>query len=397
MTITQTKEHITPMLHSGTLNKVRNFYSACERAANNLLANTDPTESIRLASLSQVIHDDLNNYPLPSDFRKIIDLFPQDNRTHLDSAPRVYAENFSLKEGILNKKISIEASEGTKILRVNWKSKSPKVMNAMDSLTANGTWSAVATASGLKANSLYKLTGAASIEFDVAASGDGIQNTTQTALDLTDWDELAEVIFPIFFGSVSAVTSVSARWGNDLTTNYWTGVAQTAQADGTAFRVGWNWIRIPWSTATETGTVAPATIDSFRVTVASTGAIANVRVDNIMFSLGRVFDIKYYSKFFFKNSSGTYIAQPTTDDDTVIGDGDLNNIFLYELLKACAHQVEGEDSTFDIAFADKQLHGDPNSPDPVMRLGLYAKYRGENPAQGKKAVTRWSSGPRFRR
>lgn len=397
MTVTQAKDNISPMLHSGTLSKVRNFYPACERAANTVLANIEPTETIRTASLSNVVHDDLNNYPLPSDFKKIIDLYPQDNRTHLDSAQRNYAENFSLETTIKNKKIAIEASEGTKILRINWKSKSPQTLNTMNSLTANGTWSAVGSATGLLAQSLYKLTGSASIEFDVVDSGDGIQNTTQSAIDLTDWDELADVIFPIFFGVVTAVTSVSVRWGNDLTANYWTGVAQTAQADGTAFRVGWNWIRVPWSTATETGTVAPATIDSFRVTVASTGAITNVRVDNITFSLGRVFDIKYYSRFFFKSSAGTYLAQPTADGDTVIGDGDLNNIFLFELLKVCAHQIEGEDSAFDINYANVNLHGNPNSPDPVMRMGLYAKYRAENPSMAKKAVTRYSGGPRFRR
>lgn len=384
------------MIHSGTLNKVRNFYSACERAANTLMATIDPIETIRVASLSQVIHDDLNNYPLPSDYKKIIDLYPQDNRTNLDSAQRQFAENFSLGVAISNKKIAIEGSEGSKILRVNWRSVGPMTMNAMNSLTANGTWSAVASATGLKAQNLYKLSGSASIEFDVVASGDGIQNTTQTAIDLTDWDELADVIVPVYFGSVSALTSVTLRWGNDLTTNYWTGVAQTAQADGTAFRAGWNWIKVPWSTATETGTVAPATVDSFRITIASTGAIANVRVDNIVFSLGRVFDIKYYSRFFFKSSAGTYLVQPTSGDDTVIGDGDLNNIFLYELLKSCAQQIEGEDSSFDINYANLNLHGNPNSPDPVMRYGLYARYRTENPSMSKKAVTRYSSGPRFR-
>ncbi len=397
MTITETKEHLTAMSHSGTLNKIRNFEAACERSANIVLANLDPIETERTASLAQVIHDDLNNYPLPSDFKKIIDLYPQDNRTSLDSAVRSYAERFNLEVAIKNKRLTIEGSEGSKFLRVNWKSVNPKTFHSMNSLTSDGTWSVVGSATGLKINELYKLTGSASIEFDVVASGDGIQNTGITALDLTEWDELADVIFPVYLGSVAAITSITAIWGNDLTANYWTGVAQTAQADGTAFKIGWNWIKAQWSAATETGTVAPATIDSFKITIQATGAIANVRVDNIVFSLGRVFDIKYYSKYLFKNSSGTFLSRPTVDGDTVIGDGDLNNIFLYELLKVCAHQVEGEDSNFDINFANQNLHGNPNSSDPVMRIGLYGKYRAENPSQSKKAVTSYSSGPRFRR
>ena len=207
---------------------------------------------------------------------------------------------------------------------------------------------------------------------------------------------MADVIIPIYFGSVANLTSITAIWGNDLTTNYWTGVAQTTQADGTAFRAGWNLIKIPWSTATETGTVAPATIDSFKLTIAAIGAISNIRVDNIIFSLGTAFDIKYYSRYLFKNSAGTYLARPTDNSDTVIGDGDVNNIFLYELLKVCAHQIEGEDSGFDINFANSQLNGDPTSPDSIQRMGLYAKVRSENPSQSKKAITSWSSGPRWR-
>jgi len=267
----------------------------------------------------------------------------------------------------------------------------------MNSLTSNGTWSAVGSATGLKANTQIKYSGSASIEFDVVASGDGIQNTTASAIDLTTEDELADVIIPIYFGAVSALTSVTAIFGNDLTTAYWTGVAQTAQADGTAFRTGWNLIKVPWSTATETGTVAPATIDSFKLTIQSTGAISNVRVDNIIFSLGTAFDVKYYSKFLFKNTAGTFLTRPASDDDTVIGDGDLNNIFLFELLKECGFQIEGEDSQFDISYANRRLNGDGDSPDPNQRIGLYAKYRQEYPSMSKRAVTSYSSGPTFRR
>lgn len=385
------------MSHNGTLNKVRNLEALFERAANNVLAKVDPVDTERTAPLAQVIHDNLNNYPLPSDYRKGIDLYPQDNRNNLDSAQRVNAERFDLKKALTNKTISIEGNEGSKMLRVNWKSVPPRTLNAMDSLTANGIWSAVGSATGLKVNTLYKLSGSGSIEFDLIASGDGIQNTTQTVLDLTDWDELADVIFPVYLGSVSNITSITPIWGNNLTTAYWTGVAQTAQADGTAFRTGWNWVKASWSAATETGSVDPATIDSFKLTIQATGAISNVRVDNIVFSLGRAFDFKYYSKYIFKNAAGVWISRPTTDDDVVVLDSDGINLFLYESLIEVAQQIEGEDSSFDINYANKRLNGDSSAIDSSARMGLYALYRGEYPTQAKKAVTSWSSGPRFRR
>lgn len=396
MLISAVTENLTGAMHSGSLNKVRNYYAALERAQNTLLQKIDPLETQRLLPLAQVIHDDLTVYPLPSDFKKLIDLAPQDNRSISDYGKRVVAPYLDLQRAIKNKQISIEGSEGSKILKANWKSQQAKTLNAMNSLTANGTWSVVGTATGLKIQTVYKISGSASIEFDSVNTGDGIQNTTMTAVDLTTEDEIADVIFPVFLSSTANVTSISALWGNDLTTNFWTGVAQTTQADGTAFKAGWNWIKVPWSTATETGAVDPAAIDSFRITLATTGAVSNIRVDNITFSLGRAFDLTYYGKYIFKTTAGAWVSRPTSEDDTMVLDNDSQQIFLMESLKAIAQQVEGEDSTFDIDYANKELYGNMSAPDPVGRLGLYAKYRSEFPSASRKAVQRWSSGPRFR-
>lgn len=396
MTFGDAKTNLSGTLHGGTLSKVRNIEYAFERAQNTLLSKIDPIETERAVPLAQVIHDDLNNYPVPSDFKKVIDLYPQDNPTNLDAASRRVSESFRLGRGIRNKIISIEGSEGSKFMRVDWRSSAGRVLNTMDSLTTNGAWSVVGSASGLKIQEIYKLTGSASIEFDVVATGDGIQNTTMDVLDLTDEDELADIIIPIYFGSITNLTSVTPIWGNDLTTNYWTGVAQTAQADGTAFKTGWNYIKASWSGATETGTVDPADIDSFKLTIQSTGAIANVRVDNIIFSLGRAFDLAYYSKYIFKTTAGVWITRPTSDDDIIVLDGTAMQAYLMECLKICAQQTEGTDSDFDINFANRELNGDLSSSDLNQRVGLYARYRAEYPSMSKQPVQSYSSGPRFR-
>ena len=377
-TLQQIKDHLTGALHTGTLNKVRNIMSAFERSASVFLTKLHPLESIRTAALASTIHDDVFNYALPSDFGGLVDLIPQDNRQTWDNALRNNIGQFDLQKAIKNKTVSIEGSEGSKMIRINWKSRQGKVLNTMDSVTGNGTWSAVGSATGIQANNIFKVTGSASIEFDIVASGDGIQNTTMTAVDLTDEDEVADVFVWMYFGTTP--TSVSTRWGNDLTANYWSSTAQTTQADGTAFKVGWNLLKFAWSTATETGTVAPATIDSFRVTVVSS-AQNNVRVDNVMFSIGRNFDIKYYSKFLFKNSGGTWISLPTSDTDTVLVDNDSLPHFLMECLKIMAHQIEGSESAFDIQFAENELKV------------LYPNYKGVNPSQMKKVAGQFSAKP----
>lgn len=387
LTIAEVKDNLSGLLHGQDVDTVENIEFVFERAANSLLSRIDPLETMRVAPLASAIHDDFFDYALPSDFKKPISLYPQDSRDSTDYAKRQFAEEFDLEKEFLNKNISIESREGTKIIRINWKSRPGKVLNAMDSLTTNGTWSAVATASGLKANSIFKVTGNASIEFDLAATGDGIENSGMTAVDMTDEDEVADVFMWVYLGVASNISSISARWGNDLTTNYWSSVAQTTQADGTAFKVGWNLIKFPWSTATETGTVDPTLIDSFRLTVATlaVGAVANIRVDNIVFSIGRNFDLSYYSKYLFKTSAGVWIPRPTSDSDVVVLDTDAIQIFHLENIITAAQQEQNASLSSDVTWAKKELLGE----DLRGETGLYAKYKKEHPDQPKKVTSRY--------
>lgn len=396
-TITQTKEHLSAMLHGGSLNKVRNIEALFERSANILLTKIDPIDTVRNLPLSNTVHDDVFNYSLPSDYKSIIDLIPQDNRQSLDSVGRRALERFDLRKRLANKELTIEGSEGSKIIRINWRSRQGKVLNTMDSLTANGTWEASGGSTNVVLDTITKRIGAGSIRFDQAASGDGIQNDDMSQVDMTDEDEIADAFLSFYIKDateLAKLTSCTLIWGNDQgTTNYWTGVAQTAQADGTAFKVGWNEIKVPWSTATESGTVDVTKIDSLVITFAGSSAINDIRVDQVVFSIGRNFDIKYYSKFLIKDTSGTFITRTTTDDDTVILDNDAIEIFHLENLIQAAHQIEGADSSFDIDYARRILNGDPSSPDRSGRMGLYGKYRAEFPTQSKKAIGFYGSKP----
>lgn len=399
-TITEIENHLVGLSHGGTLNKVRNKYYLMHRAANALLSKIKPLETIRLATLSQTVHSDYYNYAVPSDYSSLIGVYPQANRQSFDQAFRVGAEYFDRRSKIDDRKISIEGLDGTKKLRINWDIRKPKVLSTMESYNGNGTWVASGTASNVATDTLYKYSGGGSVRFDTAASGDGIENTTLGALDLTEEDEIADAYVPFYIKDaieLAKLTSVTFVWGNNLSTAFWTGVAVTAQADGTAFRVGWNVIKVPWSTATETGTVDPLTVDAARITCAATSGINDIRVDNILFSIGYPFDIKYHSKFLFQTAAGVWIAQPTVDTDVVVLDNDAVNIFLYECLDEMAHQVEGEDSTFDMAQANKKLYGDPRASDYVGRVGLYAAYRSEYPSQSVKITSNYGLKPKFNR
>jgi len=381
-TIQQIKSSLEGMGGGSSVDDVTNLNELMERAALSMLSRIDPLETMREQVLSQFVHDDLQNYTLPSDYKKLIDLGNVEGRESSDRASRVGAEPFSSELNIKNQKISIESNEGTKYLRINWKAEGAKTLHTMDSLTTNGTIAVVGTATGLKANTQYKLSGTASIEFDLVTTGDGIQCTGMTAVDLEDEETYADIIIPVYLSDPSTITSFTFITGNDLTTAYWTFVAQTAQADGTAFRAGWNYLSFPWTTATKTGSVTATAFDAWKLTVAGT-ALNNIRVDNILVSLGRLFNIKYYSKYLFRNSSGTWMSIPSNDTDTVQVSDISYQIFLLECLIAIYQQMKMNPKDYN--FAKVELND------------LYQRYRAEYPPQSKPLVDSYWSVGSFRR
>lgn len=400
ISINELENHLIGLSHGGTLNKVRNIYYIYKRVANTILSKIKPLETIRVATLAQTVSSNQYEYPLPSDFGSLIGIYPQGDRNTHDEGERTTFEDFDRLKAVDNKKFSIEALDGIKKIRIDWDTRQPKVLSTMESVTGNGTWIASGTTTNILTDTIVKYSGGGSVRFDIGATGDGIQNTTLQTLDLSTEDEIADVYVPFYIKDTTELeklTNVTVRWGNDVTTTYWQGVAQTINSDGTAFRVGWNVIKVPWSTATETGTVNPATIDSFRITFTTTGTLNDVRVDNILFSIGYAFDIKYYSKYLFQTSSGVCINQPSTDTDLVVLDEDALNIFIYECLDEMAHQVEGEDSNFDMQQARKKLYGDNSASDYVGRVGLYANYRAMYPNQEKKIISSYGMKPKWYR
>lgn len=378
MQITQLRESISAQTHSGTTNKIRNFYELCKRAGGTVVANIDPRETRRIANLSNAIHDDVFNYSAPSDLKRVIDLRSQVNRTSADNFSQWFAEEFDKYKDNIDDLFQVRHNDGTKSLRISKNiSPAPITIHSMNSLTDNGTVAIVGTASGLKIDELHYITGNKSIEFDINASGDGIQITDMSNVDLDDHDEKSEMFIRVYFESVANITSITPIWGNDLTSNLWTGTAQTTQADGTAFRVGWNIIKCKWLEAVETGTVAPATIDNLKLTFTTTGAIANVRIDFWTSSIGEIFEIEYYSKYLFRSTAGVWLEKPTDDTDLINLDTDTFNIFIYECLMEAAQQTQGADADFDVAYATRKLKE------------LYMRHRANAPTETIRPQSRY--------
>lgn len=387
LTIQNANDDLAGMIHGGSTNKITNLLTLHWRAGRNIISKIDPLGTMRRVNLPNTIYDDVFDYGLPSDFKEIIDLRPQVNRNTSDNFTGRFSEPFDLRKNIENNMVQILSEEAVRKIRIKKNIfPTPILVNAMNDLTENGTWSASGTATNVQQDTLFKVSGSGSIRFDAVATGDGIKNNSMEQVDLTDHDEVSRWFLWVYLPDASLATSISFTWGNDLTTNFWTGVNATTQFDGTAFRDGWNQVSFLWEDATETGTVDPTTIDSLRITYNGTPQ-NNIRVDEVTSSIGEIFEIVYYSKFLWRTSANVFIEQPTTDDDIVNLDEDAYNIYVNELAYLATQQLQGEDSTFDKNFFSEELYGSKvrgkNKP------GLYEIYNKRHPSERLRQQDRW--------
>lgn len=373
-TIANAKDSLTGMVHSTSLTKVRNLNELFRRAAINLLSKVDPPGTIRISQITNAVHSEIYDYSAADDLKgdKLIDLRPQINRLLSDRMRQRFIEPFDLRKK--ENTFVIRYDSGEKSLRLS-KSISPSaiVIHQLDSITANGTWAVGGDGDNLTQDTLNKIVGSASLNFDLdGSSTEGyIENSDMDEVDLSDEEDIGKIFVRVYLPNPSAITSITLRWGSSSSA-YWS-VTVTSPHDQDSFKTGWNILAFDWNGATETGSPDSSAIDYLRVTITYEGtADTDFRVDRIACSVGEIWEMVYYSKYLFRTSGGTW--QETTSDDSDIINLDIEgyNLFLNECLKLIAQQIQGEDSGFDIEFSEKELKE------------LYRIYKKDNPSQAIK-------------
>lgn len=352
-TISDLKTRLEGKLHGTTTNKVQDLNNLIFEAGGNLLLKIDPAETKRVQQLSGAMYDQVFSYAAPTDLKgdKIIDIRPQSNRTLSDNFSQSTTEQFDSYKSVTNNSFSVELNSGVKTIKISKALTAGALLNDANSLTDNGTWAVGGNATDLAADTLNKITGTASLKFNISAAGSTayIENSTMTAVDLSTYKNVGALFVYVYIPSTTIITSVNLRWGSS-TSDYYNRTV-TATQDNTALVLGWNLLRFDWDGATQVGTPVDTAIDTLRVTFAYSGtAVNSVRVDNIIARIGQIEEVVYYSKYLFQNSSGTWLEKPTADTDTVNLDVDSFNLLLYEVAYLIAQQLQGEDASFDASF-----------------------------------------------
>ena len=294
------------------------------RAVRFVISDLDLRSTKRKETLSPNLFADVFDYTAPSNLkgRAIVDIKRQVKRSSNEKFSLVDEEEFDLDKGLGRDIFTMAEDDLVRQLRIDGGDSDKTEIHTCNSLTANGTWAVVAgtDATNLTLDTDTFVSGGASLNFDTnsGATTAAIENSTMAQKDLTKHDEISSIFVWVYIPATSGLTNFILRWGND-STNYWSRTV-TVNNEGNAFYVGWNLLRFDWNGATETGTVAPATIDYVRLTITKTAGMAadtDWRVDDIVSRIGDIYDVVYYSAFGWQSAAGAYKENSTATDDAL--------------------------------------------------------------------------------
>jgi len=328
-TRSQLKSDINQGIHGkiGMIANQNDFVNQVVRKVHNDVA-------IRSARRKQSLSPDLFNgiyrYSCPADLNhlRIIDIPAQAKRQD-DSFDLVPTEEFNRdpRPG----SIAFDDYNGTRILLIDSQVDSESV--TLDTTQDADAWTAVGDAENIERDGTDYITGSASLSFDINADGNttaGIERDDLSTTDITDYLDGHSAVFTWFkINSTTDLTNVILRLGSS-TGNYYSKTV-TAQADGTAFVVGWNLLRFPLTSLSETGTVTNTSITYaalYMTKDAGKVSETDYKFNGLFLKRGVIHDILYYSNYGWTTSAGVYIQNSTDDSDLLVADQGEYEIFV---------------------------------------------------------------------
>lgn len=350
------QEELEGMMHGTTLNQVTNIEGCFNRAARRVLADVDPQET-KIVSEFGKVYDGVWDYPLTVDVKgnKIIDLFPQANRTPRDNFGQVYNKDFDLwKSFSLVPDFTPRYAGAVRTIRINATNLLTGILlNAADGYNTNGTWTAVQNVSDVDTNNQYMTDGAAgavSFSLDqtgIPASVAIIRNTTMGEIDLSNHFNNADEFFNFYVPDVAGMTSIRYLFGTD-TNNYYDSGALTTDQLGNTFGNGWNFMKEGWSSFTTVGAPDPSSISYIEIQITYDGTLqTNFLLNQFWSRLGRIFMQEYYSKYMFRDAStGTFKEKTDDENDYINLDTDGVNLMLFATFGEIVQQVQGADALY---------------------------------------------------
>jgi len=214
-----------------------------------------------------------------------------------------------------------------------------------DNLTSDGTWvldAVTSDATNLTVDTNEYKEGVASFNFDVDVSQSAnnkatIKNSTLSAKDWSNYEDLASIVFRVYLPTVTYFSSFTIYWGSS-TSNYWS-VSATLDYMGNSFAAGWNRVKVDWSSATPVGNPDSSAITYFAIDynyTASQGDDTDYRLDDIFIVQPEELKFTYQAYVVGTTSAGVELYAFTATGDIPFYSGQYDHFDNYVAHKAAS-------------------------------------------------------------
>lgn len=352
-TVAKLKGDLERKLHGTTLNVLADPDALIYEAGRNLLAQIDPPTTMRISSTEQAIYDDVFRYSVPSDLKgeKIARIRPQAGQEAAVKFRNVYNSDFDKYHGSFT--YTIERDTNIKYLRL---SRSLPESLLYDTVSDSSTWTLAGDGSNIATDTFYYISHAASVRFDLDASGSAatLTKTLSTPVDLTNYKDVGDAFGWFYTPNADGITGIALKWGSD-SSNYYSSQV-TTQHDGNALVDGWNLLRFAWSGASTTGSPTVTAVDYTQLSVSYDGtAQTSCRFNSLHFRIGKLYEIIYYSEYLFRDATtGAWQLEIADDTDLINLEHESYNLLLYETAFLAAQEIQGTNAKFDVSFFEQQ-------------------------------------------
>lgn len=384
-TVSQYKDSVSALLSGIDLNNVDDLNGAIERAARVMVQKADVPEASGIQNIT--LYNGVINYPCDERIfgTAINDIRPQGvSRSVNDFVYKRQGQQFDrTKQYLYNGTMTtFEYFQGEPIIRIV--SVNPSQLINIDPMTATTDWVAAGSASGLVQDTTTFYHNPASMRFTLTGSSTGtLTKTLQNSLDMTSYEGVGVAFLAVYMPDASEdLTSVTLRLGSD-SSNY-SSLTQTEGFLGAWVDEEWFLIAFNMASATNTGTPDWSAIDYVQVRFAHLGTIVNIRTGDLWIALPCPAQILYQSAAIFKATGAQVLETITSNDDTIILSNPAYTLFQYEGALSILQQTGATDADPMVQNFKRLLDGNGSTD-----IGLYARFRGDNPSQELRLAGTW--------
>ncbi len=346
-TIFNLRDDVARKLSTSVPSASLDFFGAIDGGRRNMKKRINPLEMARKFTLEDAIYGHVNEYAVPEEmaYDDVIMINKLETRregsnvnTLINPMSVVTRSDFWKRDkhyGEVRNVMNISYTNGLKTASIHSPTgMRPKqeMINNMDSLNKNGTFTVGGNIGNLQIDHLNREQGKGSFSFDINNSSTSgfIQTMDMKPFKLTSFLQKG-ALFERFFTSLPReVTSISLSVYSSPT-DYYRYTVNGPHNNATGFLNGWN--QLKFLIDVYAGNPNPDALIGFRLDVTTTGnTVGLCRFDELIAREGEVYEITFESRYcIIDPDTGQWIKRATKGTDELVFEDDSYDVFVLEV------------------------------------------------------------------